>query len=44
MLDPAIRCVVAIDVAKRSHVLCALDAPSGTVRQKPMKLAATAEG
>jgi transposase len=44
MLDPAIRCVVGIDVAKRSHVLCALDASSGAIQQKPTKVAATAEG
>lgn len=43
MLDPAIRCIVGIDVAKRSHMLCALNAASGTVQQKPTKFAATAE-
>jgi transposase len=43
MLDPAIRCIVGIDVAKRTHVLCALDAPTGSVRQKPIKIEATAE-
>jgi transposase len=43
MLDPAIRCIVGIDVAKRTHVLCALDAPRGAVRQKPIKIEATAE-
>lgn len=43
MLDPAIRCIVGIDVAKRTHVLCALDAPSGTMRQKPIKIEATAD-
>ncbi len=42
MLDPAIRYIVGIDVAKRTHVLCALDAPSGTMRQKPLKIEATA--
>jgi transposase len=44
MLDPDVRCVVGIDVAKRGHVVCALDVPTGAVRQKPTKVEATAEG
>jgi transposase len=44
MLDPEVRCIVGIDVAKRSHVVCALDVPTGAVRQKPLKIEATAEG
>ena len=44
MLDPAVRCVVGIDVAKRSHVVAALDAPTGAVRQKALKVEATAAG
>src|SRR5262249_3777397 len=33
-----------IDVAKDAHVVCALEAPSGTVRQRATRIAATAEG
>jgi transposase len=44
MLDPEVRCVVGVDVAKRSHVVCALDVPAGTVRQKALQIEATAEG
>ncbi len=44
MLDPQVRCVVGIDVAKRSHVVCALDVPTGKVRQRPTKLEATGAG
>jgi transposase len=44
MLDPQVRCVVGIDVAKRGHVVCALDVPGGTVRQPPFKIEATAAG
>ena len=44
MLDPDVRCVVGIDVAKRGHVVCALDVPTGAVRQKALKIEATAEG
>jgi Transposase len=44
MLAPEIRCVVGIDVAKHFHVVCALDAPSGSLRQRAAKIAATAEG
>jgi transposase len=44
MLGADVRCVVGVDVAKRSHVACALAAPSGAVRQKALKVAATAEG
>src|SRR4029434_7037822 len=44
MLDPAVRCVVGIDVAKRSHVVCALDAPTGALHQKAFKIEATAAG
>jgi transposase len=44
MLAPEIRCVVGIDVAKQAHVVCALEAPSGTVRHKPSRIEATAAG
>jgi hypothetical protein len=44
MLDPEVRCVVGIDVAKRGHVACALDVPSGAVRQKALTIDATAAG
>jgi transposase len=44
MLSPEIRCVVGIDVAKQAHVVCALEAPSGTIRHKPSRIEATAEG
>ncbi len=44
MLAPEIRCVVGIDVAKHFHVVCALEAPSGSLRQRAAKIAATAEG
>src|SRR5690348_126857 len=44
MLPPEIRCVVGIDVAKQAHVVCALEAPSGTIRHKPSRIEATAEG
>jgi transposase len=44
MLSPQIRCVVGIDVAKASHVICALEAPSGAVRQRATRIEATAEG
>jgi hypothetical protein len=44
MLDPAVRCVVGIDVAKHSHLVCALDAPTGAVRQKALKVEAPAAG
>lgn len=39
-----IRCVVGIDVAKASHVVCALEVPSGAVRRKSTKIAASAAG
>jgi transposase len=44
MLPPEIRCVVGIDVAKAAHVVCALDAPDGRVRQRPRRIGATADG
>src|SRR3712207_6820892 len=44
MLGADVRCVVGVDVAKRSHVACALAAPSGAVRQRALKIAATAAG
>jgi hypothetical protein len=43
-LFPEIRCVVGIDVAKTAHVVCALEAPSGTVRLKSTPIPAIAEG
>ena len=44
MLPAEVRCVVGVDVAKRSHVVCAVEVASGTVRQKALKIPATAEG
>ena len=44
MLAPEIHCVVGIDVAKHFHVVCALEAPSGSLRKPATKIAATAEG
>jgi transposase len=44
MLPAEIRCVVGIDVAKSAHVICALEAPSGTVRLKSTPIPAAAEG
>jgi transposase len=44
MLPPEVRCVVGIDVAKEAHVVCALEAPTGRVRQRPVRIAATADG
>ena len=44
MLSPEVRCVVGIDVAKAAQVVCARDAPDGRVRQRPRRIAATAEG
>ena len=44
MLAPEIRCVVGSDVAKHFHVVCALEAPSGGLRQRAAKIAATAQG
>src|SRR5262245_35881608 len=44
MLPDAIRCVVGIDVAKASHVVCALEAPSGAVRLKSTSIAASPAG
>jgi transposase len=35
---------VGIDVAKQAHLVCALDASSGAVRQAPSRIEATAEG
>lgn len=44
MAPPEIRCVVGMDVATHAQVVCALEAPSGTVRHKPRRIEATAEG
>jgi hypothetical protein len=44
MLDRQVTSVVGIDVAKASHVVCALEAPSGKIRQRPTSIAATAAG
>ncbi len=38
------RCFVGIDVAKQTHVVCALEAPSGAIRLKPSQIEASAEG
>jgi hypothetical protein len=44
MLAPEMRCVVGIAVAKQTHVVCALEAPSGEVRHRPSRVEASAEG
>jgi transposase len=44
MAPSQIRYVVSIDVAKEANVVCALEAPSGTVRKPALRIAATAEG
>jgi transposase len=44
MLPPEIRCVVGIDIAKATHMVCALDAPGGRARQRPRRIEATAAG
>src|SRR5258707_12300499 len=44
MVSPKIGCVVGIDVAKSTHVVCALEAPSGALRLKSTAIPATAEG
>jgi hypothetical protein len=38
------RYVVGIDVAKHTHVICALEAPDGAIRHQPSAIAASAEG
>jgi hypothetical protein len=43
-VSPEIRCVVGIDVAKASPVICALAVPSGAVRLKSTPIPAPAEG
>jgi transposase len=44
MLSAQIQCVVGIDVAKDAHVVCALEAPTGALKQRALKIPATAEG
>ncbi len=44
MMSAQIRCVVGIDVAKDAHVVCALEAPGGAVRQRATRIAASAQG
>jgi hypothetical protein len=44
MLSAQIQCVVGIDVAKEAHVVCALEVPTGALKQRPWKIPATAEG
>jgi transposase len=44
MLSPKIGCVVGSDVAKSTHVVCALEAPSGARRLKSTAIPATAAG
>src|SRR5258706_9811421 len=44
MLSPKIGCVVGIDVAKSTHVVCALEAPSGALRRQSTAIPATAAG
>jgi transposase len=44
MDQAAVQCVVGSDVAKQSHTVCALRAPSGPVIQKPWTIPASREG
>lgn len=44
MLPPETRCGVGIDVAKQTHVVCALEVPSGAMRHTPSRIEASAEG
>lgn len=44
MLDSAIQYVVGIDVAKRSQMVCAIEAPTGKIHLRPRSVPATAEG
>lgn len=44
MVSAQIRCVVGIDVAKDAHVVCALEAPSGTLRKPATRIEASAQG
>ncbi len=44
MVEEGIRCVVGIDVANRSHLVCALDAATAKPRQRPQSIAANADG
>jgi hypothetical protein len=44
MTPAEISCVVGIDVAKQTHVVCALEAPGGALRHKPSQIEATQEG
>ena len=43
-MEAETRCVVGIDVAKQTHVVCALEAPGGAIRLKPSQIAANADG
>jgi len=40
MLDPKVTSVVGIDVAKTSHVVCALETQFGKLLQRPRSIAA----
>ena len=44
MTPAEMRCVVGIDVAKQTHVVCALEAPTGVRRHQPSQIEATREG
>ena len=44
MTPAEMRCVVGIDVAKQTHVVCALEAPTGVRRHQPSPIEATREG
>jgi transposase len=44
MVSAQIQCVVGIDVAKEAHVICALEASTGALKQRALKIPATAEG
>src|SRR5260221_1410402 len=44
MLSTKIGCVVGLDVAKSTHVVCALEAPSGALRRMSTAIPATAAG
>jgi transposase len=44
MLDPQVRYVVGIDIAKLAHVYCVIEVASGTVQGRPQSIPATQSG
>jgi transposase len=44
MLDPQIRSVVGIDIAKQAHVYCVVEVATASVRVLPQTITATAAG